>query len=120
MTGQTNQFELVALVRNSSPTPQAWPALELQLKDQSGALLVRKVFLPGEFIAQMQERKSGIAAHSEREIRILFTLAGAPAAVFQLTLLDVAQIQLPLCAGKDARRWTNCQGVYSRSAYPQK
>ena len=86
VTGQTDQFELVALVRNSSPTPQAWPALELQLKDQSGALLVRKVFLPGEFISQVQERKIGIAARSEREIRILFTLADAPAADFQLTL----------------------------------
>lgn len=86
VTGQTDQFELVALVRNSSPTPQAWPALELQLKGQSGALLVRKVFLPNELITQAQEQKNGIAARSEREIRILFTLANAPAADFQLTL----------------------------------
>ena len=25
----------------------------------------------------------------------------------------IAQSQLPPCAGKDARRWTNCQGVHN-------
>ena len=25
----------------------------------------------------------------------------------------IAQSQLPSCAGKDAKRWTNCQGVHN-------
>ena len=27
--------------------------------------------------------------------------------------ISTAQSQLPSCVGKDARRWTNCQGVHN-------
>ena len=30
-----------------------------------------------------------------------------------VTASAIAQSQLPSCAGKDARRWTNCQGVHN-------
>ncbi len=83
---QPEHFELVALLRNQSNTPQAWPALELLLKDETGQALVRKVFLPAEFLPAPVDKSLGIASHSEREIRIAFTLAGPQAADFQLTL----------------------------------
>ena len=83
---QPEHFELVALLRNQSNTPQAWPGLELLLKDETGQALVRKVFLPAEFLPAPVDKTLGIASHSEREIRIAFTLAGPQAADFQLTL----------------------------------
>lgn len=83
---QPEHFELVALLRNQSNTPQAWPGLELLLKDETGQALVRKVFLPTEFLPAPVDKSLGIASQSEREIRIAFTLAGPQAADFQLTL----------------------------------
>lgn len=83
---QPEHFELVALLRNQSNTPQAWPALELLLKDETGQALVRKVFLPAEFLPPSVDKTLGIASRSEREIRIAFTLTGPQAADFQLTL----------------------------------
>lgn len=83
---QPEHFELVALLRNQSNTPQAWPGLELLLKDETGQALVRKVFLPADFLPAPVDKTLGIASHSEREIRIAFNLAGPQAADFQLTL----------------------------------
>lgn len=83
---QPEQFELVALLRNQSSSPQVWPSLELLLKDEAGQALVRKVFLPAEFLPLTADRTLGFAAHSEREIRIPFMLTGPQAADFQLTL----------------------------------
>ncbi len=85
LSGQENQFELIVLLRNQSDSVQAWPALELQLKDEASQLLVRKAFLPVNFV-KPDEMKLGIAAHSEREIRVPFLLSGPPAADFQVSL----------------------------------
>jgi len=83
---QPEHFELVALLRNQSGTPQAWPSLELLLKDEAGQPLVRKVFLPAEFLPLTTDKSLGFASHSEREVRIALTLSGPQAADFQLTL----------------------------------
>lgn len=83
---QPEQFELVALLRNQSRTPQVWPSLELQLKDEAGQIVVRKVFLPAEYLPLTADKSLGFASHSEREIRLAFTLIGPQAADFQLTL----------------------------------
>jgi len=82
---EPDHFELVALLRNQSQTVQAWPALELLLKDAEGQAQVRKVLLPASFLPQ-QEQTRGMAARSEHEVRMVFSLANAQAADFQLTL----------------------------------
>jgi len=83
---QVNQFELIALLRNQSPSPQAWPSLELQLKDEIGVIITRKVFLPQNFLTQPNLVKQGIAAQSEHEIRLVFELTGPAPTDFQLTM----------------------------------
>jgi hypothetical protein len=83
---QANQFELIALLRNQSPSPQAWPSLELQLKDEIGIIITRKVFLPQNFLTQPNLVKQGIAAQSEHEIRLVFELTGPAPTDFQLTM----------------------------------
>ncbi len=40
-----------ALLRNRADYPVQWPALELSLTDGTGALLVRKVILPADYLA---------------------------------------------------------------------
>ena len=83
---QVNQFELVALLRNQSPSPQAWPSLELQLKDEIGVIITRKVFSPQNFLTQPNLVKQGITAQSEQEIRLVFELTGPAPTDFQLTM----------------------------------
>jgi predicted Zn finger-like uncharacterized protein len=83
---QVNQFELIALLRNQSPSPQAWPSLELQLKDEIGEIITRKVFLPQNFLTQPNLVKQGITAQSEHEIRLVFELTGPAPTDFQLTM----------------------------------
>jgi predicted Zn finger-like uncharacterized protein len=83
---QVNQFELIALLRNQSPSPQSWPSLELQLKDDIGDVITRKVFLPQNFLTQPGLLKLGIAAQSEHEIRLVFELTGPAPTDFQLTM----------------------------------
>jgi len=83
---QVNQFELIALLRNQSPSPQSWPSLELQLKDDIGDIITRKVFLPQNFLTQPGLLKLGIAAQSEHEIRLVFELTGPAPTDFQLTM----------------------------------
>ncbi len=83
---QVNQFELIALLRNQSPSPQAWPSLELQLKDEIGDIITRKVFLPQNFLTQPNLVKQGITAQSEHEIRLVFELTGPAPTDFQLTM----------------------------------
>jgi predicted Zn finger-like uncharacterized protein len=83
---QVNQFELIALLRNQSPSPQSWPSLELQLKDDIGDVITRKVFLPQNFLNQPSLLKLGIAAQSEHEIRLVFELTGPAPTDFQLTM----------------------------------
>jgi predicted Zn finger-like uncharacterized protein len=40
-----------ALVRNQAPFAVRWPAMELSLTDAAGALIVRKVLIPGDYLA---------------------------------------------------------------------
>ncbi len=79
------RFVLVALLRNQGEAAQAWPALDLHLKDAAGKVLVRRVFLPDQY-AQADELRAGMPSRSEREIRIPFELSGDPPAGFELTI----------------------------------
>ncbi len=79
------RYTLTALVRNQGDTVQAWPSLDLRLKDAEGKPALRKAFLPMQYMTK-EEIVSGMPAHSEREIHILFDLAGDAPAGFELTL----------------------------------
>ena len=76
---------LVALLQNKGDTVQTWPSLDLKLKDAQGATVVRKAFLPETWLKN-KEIRDGMPAHSEREIRIAFELAGGAPAGFELTI----------------------------------
>lgn len=81
----SGRFQLTALIRNQSDTVQALPTLDLQMKNEEGQPLVRKAFLPTQY-ATKDEITNGLPAHSEREVHVLFDLAGDPPAGFELTL----------------------------------
>ena len=79
------RFQLVALIRNQGDTVQALPTLDLRMKNAEDQPLVRKAFLPTMY-ATKDEIVNGMPAHSEREVHLLFDLAGDAPAGFDLTL----------------------------------
>lgn len=79
------QLTLVALLRNRGDTVQAWPSLDLRLKNAEGTTVVRKTLLPTQYL-KPDDIPRGMPAHSEREIRIAFDLAGEPPTDFDLAL----------------------------------
>ncbi len=81
----SGRFQLTALIRNQSDTVQALPTLDLRMKNEEGQPLVRKAFLPTLY-ASKDEITNGLPAHSEREVHLLFDLAGDAPAGFDLTL----------------------------------
>lgn len=82
---QPAPLTLVALLQNKGDTVQAWPSLDLKLKNAEGTTVVRKSFLPEQYL-KPAEIRDGMPAHSEREIRIAFELAGDAPAGFDLTI----------------------------------
>ena len=85
MPGQEAQDQLTTMLRNQADTPQAWPSLDLQLKTETGQVLVRKVLEPVNYL-NASELKKGIAAHAEQEIQVSFELSGEHPGGFSVTL----------------------------------
>ena len=83
--GQEAQYQLTTLLRNQADTAQAWPSLDLQLKTETGQVLVRKVLEPVNYL-NASELKKGIAAHAEQEIQVSFELSGEHPGGFSVTL----------------------------------
>ncbi|MEB0134497.1 DUF3426 domain-containing protein [Actimicrobium sp. CCC2.4] len=81
-----NTFTLNLLLRNSSPLPQRWPALELTLLDGSGAPVSRRVFTAVDYLPQAPAADSGFAAASEQSARITFELLQQKASNYRVYL----------------------------------
>ena len=81
----SQRLTLIALLRNRGNSAQAWPSIDLQLKDGGGKVVVRKAFLPAQYL-RADDIPGGMSAHSEMEIRIPFELAGDVPADFEATL----------------------------------
>lgn len=81
----TLQMTLIALLQNTADTVQAWPALELTLRDPNGTLLVKKVFTADTYVGS-NELREGMPARSEREIRLPLALTGEPPGGFAVSI----------------------------------
>lgn len=79
-------FALSVLLRNRSGTVEAWPHIELTLNDAGEQPLVRRVFLPREYLPAGRSEAQGFAAHSEQTLRIYFQLATPKAAGYRIYL----------------------------------
>jgi hypothetical protein len=63
-------LQLSAVLRNRSDHVVGYPAMELTLTDSAGALLVRKVIPAEAYLADANARAAGLAARSERPLRL--------------------------------------------------
>lgn len=79
-----NVFEFTALLRNYSQSAQAWPHIELILKDANGKMVVRRVFTPSDYVVSQEDIVKGIPAASEQPVKLFFELAQLKAARFEV------------------------------------
>ncbi len=68
-TGVDGLLALNALLRNAAGHRVRWPAMELSLNDATGKVVVRRVLMPGEYLAPETSERNGIAPRAEQSVR---------------------------------------------------
>jgi len=69
-----NTFEFSLLMRNHSALPQAWPNIELTLKDPQKQAVLKKVFAPADYLPNPHDVLTGFAANQEQPIKLYFVV----------------------------------------------
>jgi predicted Zn finger-like uncharacterized protein len=78
-------FVLTTLLRNESGLTQAWPHIELELKDANDKVVVRRVFTPPQYLPAGAAAK-GFAGHAEQPVKIHFELNQLKASGFNIAV----------------------------------
>ena len=65
-------YSFTTALRNTGATVQAWPSLELALTDANDKPLVRRVFGPGDYLADEAMLANGIAPRTEQAVKLHF------------------------------------------------
>lgn len=81
---QKNLLVLVATLKNRAPFAQAYPHLELTLTDTRDQPLVRRVFLPAEYLAQGTDINAGFVANGELALSLWLDAASVAASGYRL------------------------------------
>lgn len=68
-TGVDGLLALNALLRNAAGHRVRWPAMELSLADATGKVVVRRVLMPGDYLAPEISERNGIAPRAEQSVR---------------------------------------------------
>ncbi|UIN21857.1 DUF3426 domain-containing protein [Herbaspirillum frisingense] len=81
-----NVYALSIVMRNRGTSAQAWPHIELTLNNDDEKAVVRKVFRPRDYLADAGLIDSGLAADSERQIKLNFELKDALVSGYRIYL----------------------------------
>lgn len=77
---------LQTTLRNQARHPLAFPHLELELNDQSGLPLVRRVFAPAEYAGGAADFAKGIPANAEWNVKIFLDASSVSAGGYNIYL----------------------------------
>jgi len=69
---RANTFEFSLLMRNHSSLAQAWPVIELTLKDSAKQVVLKRAFNPSEYLANPHDVATGFAANQEQPVKLYF------------------------------------------------
>ncbi|HET7262231.1 MAG TPA: zinc-ribbon and DUF3426 domain-containing protein [Casimicrobiaceae bacterium] len=83
--GHRGLLVLTATLRNRAGRPVAWPDLELTLTDSSDQAVVRRVLSPDEYVPAAA-RPTGLAGHSEQQVRLFVDASATRQAGYRLYL----------------------------------
>ena len=84
---QPSRIQLTATLRNHAGYDVAYPALDLVLTNVNDHTLVRRIFLPAEYLAAGRDPAAGIAANAELTVRLAMETGNLGAAGFRLAVL---------------------------------
>ncbi|TDR73509.1 DUF3426 domain-containing protein [Paludibacterium purpuratum] len=79
-----NLVQLSATLKNHAPYPQAFPMLEVTLKDADNQVLIRKVFTPREYLKPDSQKLKRFDARSEEKIVMRFDVGKVHAQGYSL------------------------------------
>jgi predicted Zn finger-like uncharacterized protein len=79
-------FVLNVVLRNRSSITQAWPNLELTLKDTNGKPLVRRDFLPRDYLLDAQDVERGFASSTEQQIKLVFSVSQPDSSGYEVAI----------------------------------
>lgn len=82
--GRNKRLALQATLRNRASYPQAFPAIELTLTDTADKAIVRRVFLPAEYLTPAQSEAESFAANADLEVRLWLDASQVNAAGYRL------------------------------------
>ncbi|MCZ8104849.1 MAG: zinc-ribbon domain-containing protein [Burkholderiales bacterium] len=85
-SGTPNVLALSAVLRNRSAHVVGYPAMELTLTDSAGALIVRKVIPPDLYVGDATTIEAGLAARTERPVRLALQHDGLQPTGFAVAL----------------------------------
>lgn len=86
-SGKPGVLMMSALLRNRAQHSVQWPAMELTLTDGQGALLVRKVILPNEYLAALPATGAdGLGPKAELPLRLALEARDVVPAGYSVTL----------------------------------
>ncbi|HEY8607283.1 MAG TPA: DUF3426 domain-containing protein [Noviherbaspirillum sp.] len=83
-SSDSNRFALTVLLRNQGSTVEAWPYIELTLNDAHEKPLLRRVFVPRDYLPAAQDAAGGFAARSEQPVKLYFELAQVQASGYRV------------------------------------
>jgi predicted Zn finger-like uncharacterized protein len=85
--GDGGLLSMSALLRNAVDHPVRWPAMELSLTDGSGAVVVRKVLQPADYLAGTSRSETdGVAANAEWPLRVALEAQGVEPTAYSVKL----------------------------------
>jgi predicted Zn finger-like uncharacterized protein len=79
-----NLVQLSATLKNHAPYPQAFPMLEVTLKDADNQVLIRKVFTPRDYLRPDHQKLNRFAANTEEKITMRFDVGKVHAQGYSL------------------------------------
>ncbi len=81
--GEGQGLQLGITLKNRAPYAQAWPMLELTLKDANDNVRVRRVFAPADYLST-ERQEAGFTAHGEVGVKLLLDAGDLPATGYSL------------------------------------
>ena len=85
-TERADQIALNAVLRNRDGHAVRWPAMVLTLSDPAGAIVVRKVILPSDYLNRTAPRE-GLGGRSEWPVRLLLETGAMQLAGYSVALV---------------------------------
>jgi predicted Zn finger-like uncharacterized protein len=78
--------ELTLVIHNTANVLQAWPQLELTLKDELNKPLARRVFSPQEYLPAGIDQNKGFSANAEQPVKLYIEFADTQPASYSVGL----------------------------------